>query len=160
MNIVYLMSHKINPYDFLKKTLKEKFNILMPEIEKGAHGKPYFKESDIYFNISHTDALQAVAIGKSEVGVDIEKIRDVNLKVASRFTKEEYDYVMEAESSNRFFEIWTKKEAYLKFKGTGISGGLNSFNVFEIPEKINTFIIDGYVISVCSEKEFEIEVVK
>ena len=67
---------------------------------------------------------------------------------------------MEADSYNRFFEIWTQKEAYLKFKGTGISGGLNRFNVFEIPEKINTFIIDGYVISVCSEKEFEIEVVK
>ena len=159
MNIVYLMSADINAYDFLEKILKEKFNILMPEIKKGAHGKPYFKGSNIYFNISHTEALQAVAIGKSEVGVDIEKIRDVNLQVASRFSNEEYDYVMEAESSNRFFEIWTKKEAYLKYLGTGISGGLKSFSVLDLPIKIMTFKKDDYIISICSESDFKIEVV-
>ncbi len=159
MNIVYLMSADINAYDFLEKKLKEKFNISIPEIKKGAHGKPYFEKNGIYFNISHTDGLQAVAISDSEVGVDIEKIRNVNLQVASRFTKEEYDYIMTADSYNRFFEIWTKKEAYLKYKDTGISGGLNSFNVFEMSEKINTFVIDGYVISVCSKKDYKIEVV-
>ena len=160
MNIVYLMKQDVNAYDFLEKNLKEKFNILMPEIKKGPHGKPYFEESGIYFNISHTESLQAVAIGTSEVGVDIEKIRPVNLQVAKRFSKEEYDYIKAKDSTERFFEIWTKKEAYLKYKGTGISGGLNSFSVFEMPEKINTFVIDGYIISVCSKKDCKIEVVK
>ena len=160
MNIVYLMSADINAYDFLEKTLKEKFNILMPEIKKGVHGKPYFEGCDIYFNISHSDVLQAIAIGDSEVGVDIEKIRNVNLQVASRFLKEECDYIMAANSTECFFEIWTKKEAYLKYLGAGISGGLKSFSVFEAPIKIATFKKNGYIISICSESDFKIEVVK
>lgn len=157
MDILYLVSQDINAYDFLKKTLKEKFNISMPKIKKGEHGKPYFEKSGICFNISHTNGLQVIAISDSEVGVDVEKIKSVNLKIASRFTKEEHDYVTDLW---RFFEVWTKKEAYLKYKGTGISGGLKSFNVFDVTPEIMTFKYGEYVISVCSEKKFEIEVVK
>ncbi len=159
MNTIFLISAQVNAYDFLEKILLKKFNILMPEIKKGEHGKPYFEKNGVYFNISHTDGLQAVAVGNSEVGVDVEKIKPVNLQVASRFTKEEYDYNMKDDSYNRFFEVWIKKEACLKYKGTGISGGLKSFNVFETTPEVKTFKYNEYVISVCSEKEFEIEVV-
>ncbi|MDR3361228.1 MAG: 4'-phosphopantetheinyl transferase superfamily protein, partial [Bifidobacteriaceae bacterium] len=35
----------------------------------------------------------------------------------------------EEDASRRFLEIWTKKEAYLKWRGTGLAGGLESFSV-------------------------------
>ena len=160
MNIVYLITANINAYDFLEMVLKEKFNILMPEIKKNIYGKPYFEKGGIYFNISHSGGLQAVAVGDCEVGVDLEKLREVDLRVARRFTEREYDYVMGCDREYRFVEVWTKKEAYLKYKGTGISGGFKSFDVFEIPDLLRTFTIGEFIVSVCSSKEFKIEVVK
>ena len=159
MNTVYLISDKVDAYDFVKNILKQKYNIEEPEILRNSHGKPFFKDlNDFHFNISHSHVLQAVAIGNCEVGVDIEKIRKADLRVVKRFTQREREYILEQDCDMRFFEVWTKKEAYLKYKGIGIKGGLDSFSVFGIPEKITDFTQDEYIISVCSNKEFKLEV--
>ena len=155
MNILYIISAETNIYGFLESVLKEKFNIKMPEIKKGPHGKPYFPGTAILFNISHSGDLKILAIAETPVGVDIEKVRKADLRVANRFAQTEKDYVLEKDNNYRFFEIWTKKEAYLKCKGTGISGGLDSVNVLELPFK--TMDYEDYIISVYSEKEYEIE---
>ena len=160
MNIVYILSNEIDAYGFLESVLKEKFNIKMPEIKKGPHGKPYFPGTDIHFNISHSGDYKVLAIAETPVGVDIEKVRKADLRVANRFAQTEKDYVLEKDNNYRFFEIWTKKEAYLKYKGTGLRGGLDSFDVFSLPEDINTFRFKEYFISVCGIKEFKTEVIK
>ena len=67
------------------------------------------------------------------------------------------DYITAADSEKRFFEVWTKKEAFLKYKGTGITAGLDSVNVFDCYPNIKTFYFEDYIISVCSEKDYEIE---
>ena len=139
MNIVYILSNEIDAYGFLESVLKEKFNIKMPEIKKGSHGKPYFPGTDIHFNISHSGDYKVLAIAETPVGVDIEKVRKADLRVAKRFCENEYNYITQKDSEHRFFEIWTKKEAYLKYKGTGLSGGLDSFDVFSLPEDLNSF---------------------
>lgn len=158
MNKIYLIKENTDAYEFLK----HKLNIDDAEISFGKHGKPYFKNlPNVYFNISHSGKLQAVALGDSEMGVDIELIRKADLRIAKRrFTANEYAYIAEQDCDNRFFEIWTKKEAYLKYKGTGISGGLNSFDVFKISPKIKTYKTNEYFISVCSESDFILEVLK
>ena len=160
MNIVYILSNEIDAYGFLESVLKEKFNIKMPEIKKGSHGKPYFPGTDIHFNISHSGDFKVLAIAETPVGVDIEKVRKADLRVAKRFCENEYNYITQKDSEHRFFEIWTKKEAYLKYKGTGLKGGLDSFDVFSLPEDINTFRFKEYFISVCGIKEFKTEVIK
>ena len=158
MNTVYIIPKSVDPYGFAKQILSKKFNITDFEIDYKANGKPYLKNlPDFYFNISHSNKMQAVAVGDCEIGVDIEFLRKVDLRVARRFTKEEYDYITEADSDMRFFEIWTKKEAYLKYTGDGILGGLNSANVLKSPIPIKTYFKDGYVISVCCEKEVEVK---
>lgn len=159
MNTVYLISDKVDAYDFLKNTLKQKFNIEKTIILRSSNGKPYFKDlNTLQFNISNSHGLQAVAIGDCEVGVDIEKIRKADLRVAKRFTQSEREYILEQDSQKRFFEVWTKKEAYLKYKGIGLKGGLDSFSVFDISEKITTFAQSDFIISVCSDKKFKLEV--
>ena len=160
MNIVYILSNEIDAYGFLESVLKEKFNIKMPEIKKGSHGKPYFPGTDIHFNISHSGDFKVLAIAETPVGVDIEKVRKADLRVAKRFCENEYNYITQKDSEHRFFEIWTKKEAYLKYKGTGLNGGLDSFDVFSLPEGITTFRFKEYFISVCGIKEFKTEVIK
>ena len=93
-------------------------------------GKPYFEECRYHFSLSHCGTLLAVAISGAEVGIDIEKIRLFNERVAKRyFTADERNYFDagkdDAERSRRGFEIWTAKEAYLKLHGVGIAGGLD-----------------------------------
>ena len=86
------------------------------EIEFLPNGKPRFKSSPLFFSISHSENTLAVAISEREVGVDVEMIRVEPHGVARRFfTDSEIGYAGGDET--RFFEIWTKKEAYAKVKG-------------------------------------------
>lgn len=152
MNTVYLINVKENENaslkarHFLKKLFGEDITF-----KNGKKGKPYIEgKPHIHFNISHTDGLLVIAVSECSVGVDAEKIREVDIRVKKRFTKAEAEYI--GYDTVRFFEIWTKKEAFLKQKGVGLKGGLQSFCVIE-NAKISTFNYKDYIISVCFEKE-------
>lgn len=125
--------------------------------EKNENGKPFLQDhSEFQFNISHTRNAIAVAISGELIGIDIEKIRNTDLKIAKRFfTTLECEYIINnTDKSKAFYEIWTKKEAYIKYMGKGLSIPLGSFDVLDlqISSRINTFQINDYIISVCSEK--------
>ena len=150
MEKLYIFKGECDPYAILQKIAAEKYD--NTEIIKNEKGKPYFKHiPDLFFSISHTDGLTVIALSDCEVGIDVEKVRKADLRVVRRFSKEEADYITEKESDRRFFEIWTMKEAYLKCKGTGISGGLNSVNVLELQFKVMDY--EEYIISVYSESK-------
>jgi len=103
---------------------------------EGQNGKPEFSTDsarrDVGFNLSHSHqaALLAVALGRA-VGVDIEYIkRDFEfVEVAERFfTVREVTALRSLPSDlqrQAFFKCWTAKEAFLKAKGTGLSGELD-----------------------------------
>lgn len=139
----------------LKHIIEKEYGISINEITvvKNEKGKPYIKDhSEIYFNISHTDKLIAIALSSTEVGVDVEGVGCPNIKIAKRFfTAEECDYIYSdnANSSKRFAEIWTKKEAYVKCSGIGLRTPLNGFCVFDeaFENKFKTFEIGDYIIS-------------
>lgn len=99
------------------------------------HGKPYWAEnSEFHFNLSHSGNMIAIALSNVPVGIDIEGIDCPDLRVAKRFfSKDEQEYVFSKaqERVQRFYEIWTKKEAYTKYLGMGLSYPFNSFNVLE-----------------------------
>lgn len=130
------------------------------EFSKGAHGKPYVKNMPVFFSVSHSGDFAICAVSDKEIGIDIERIRPVNLKTAQRFAaSEELKYITE---ERRFFEIWTLKEAYFKCVGTGLGADIKSVS-FEInggvincsqPGFLCSFYEapEGYICSVC-EKE-------
>lgn len=126
-------------------------------LKKGKYGKPYIENDKCFhFNLSHTDCAVVVAVSDEEVGVDVEKIKRVDLKVSNRFfsnAEKEFINLTPERTNNRFFEIWTRKEAYVKCSGKGFHLPFDSFNVLEdkISERIKSIYIDGYVISVCGE---------
>jgi phosphopantetheine--protein transferase-like protein len=96
----------------------------------GERGKPYIKENPLYLNVSHCGNVVLAAFAPEEIGADIELVRSFNEGVVRRFfTDEERRYITlsadRSEEECRFFEIWTAKEAFLKFCGTGISGGFD-----------------------------------
>lgn len=115
-------------------------------------GKPYIKSNHgIYFNLSHSHKISVVAISKEqEIGIDIEYLlRKINLKdIARRFftikENEKLDALPENLKKEAFFRCWTRKEAYLKAKGFGISVSLKSVEVSLLPEeKPEILAIDG-----------------
>ena len=123
--------------------------------QKNEYGKPHLVGIDnFHYNISHTRNAFVVGVSKETIGVDIEKIRECEMKIANRFfTTEEVQYIKKGdkEVSKRFYEIWTKKEAYIKWRGKGLSIPLDSFNVVS-----NTLLCEfwsiqktGYQIAVC-----------
>lgn len=129
---------------------------------RGKYGKPYLEKlTDFNFNISNTgNAIAAVLSNLGNVGIDIEKIRNINIEIANRFFSEkEREFVMNKNNkypnlSNRFFDVWTKKESYVKYTGYGFSTPFVSFDVFNdnISNKFRTMRISEYIISVCGNE--------
>lgn len=107
-------------------------------------GKPYlappWSESSLQFNLSdsHEMALCGITVG-NELGTDVERIRDVqNFNELARryFAKSEIVQLERMELGNRllgFFNCWTRKEAYLKAVGSGLSFPLNKLEVTVAP---------------------------
>jgi 4'-phosphopantetheinyl transferase len=117
--------------NLLAKTLNQS-----PEkirIRKAEHGKPYLADyPELAFNLSHTADSLMIAVGwNCRLGVDIEIGKQrINLSglVDKCFAEEEADYwtqLPETQKNLEFYRIWTRKEAFVKATGHGISLGLN-----------------------------------
>ena len=106
------------------------------ELSFNEQGKPYFKNSSVYFNLSHSGEYALCAISDHEVGCDIEKIVPTDLKIAKRyFSVEEYEDIIAQppeKQPERFFCYWTLKESFIKVTGLGLKLPLNSFTI--VPE--------------------------
>lgn len=103
-------------------------------------GKPFLKDSLLRFNISHSVNRAVFAFTKfHEVGVDIEFKKDMNdaHEIARRFFSEiEIEEMMKLkvdEIKTGFFNCWTRKEAFIKCIGEGLSFPLKNFAVSLAP---------------------------
>ena len=111
----------------------------------GEHGKPALHEvtggAAVEFNLSHSDDLALVAVARARaVGVDLERWSEVeHLELAERFfSPGERDALRALAHAPHlveagFFAAWTRKEAYLKATGQGITRGLHHFDVALTP---------------------------
>jgi 4'-phosphopantetheinyl transferase len=116
--------------DILAKTLAVSATSI--QIQKTAYGKPYLTDyPELAFNLSHTDNYMAVALAKNcQLGVDIEQCKHRSTLAAlvqKCFSVEEADYwqkLSAAEQTREFYQFWTRKEAFVKATGLGISLGL------------------------------------
>lgn len=105
----------------------------------GSFGKPYLKNSELQFSLSHTHGAICAAFGENgEVGVDIERRdRRVNERMYKRVLCGEEQ--VHATSDADFIRFWVKKEAFLKRLGVGITRDLRGANSLELPD---TDVID------------------
>jgi len=102
------------------------------------------------FSISHCKTAIAVAINDTPIGIDVESIRRVEQSLIERtMNDEEQTIIRNAEDPQRAFtRLWTMKEAYLKYLGTGIVDDLKTcldgadIGRFHVEEK------EGYVVSI------------
>lgn len=145
----------------------------------GNYGKPrLINHESINFNISHSGNWVVCAINSHEVGIDIEKIEDIDFDIAkSFFSEKEYIDLMNKDINKRkdyFYDLWTLKESYIKACGKGLSLDLRSFSFLIensnilLESKDNSrnyffkqyFIDKNYKLSVCTlENHFAEEVI-
>ena len=115
------------------------------------HGKPSLPGNPIHFNVSHSGELAVYALCEQlEVGVDVERVRHLNdLEPVARrfFDPAEFAELMAVPEEDRpraFFNCWTRKEAFIKALGSGLSYPLNHFQVTLAPSTPARFVhIEG-----------------
>lgn len=114
----------------------------------GSNGKPAFGPTHpVRFNMSHSGDLTVIALAVDcEIGVDTEKIRsfaDMQQIAGRFFCQEEVSELMsvpESEREHAFFCCWTRKEAYIKAIGAGLSVALDGFRVTVHPQAPARFV--------------------
>jgi 4'-phosphopantetheinyl transferase len=112
--------------------------------EYSKNGKPLLNRSNnIHFNISHSGDWVVCAFSALQVGVDVEKVRNINFDIARRFYSDEEIALLfslpENEQTEFFFDLWTLKESYLKALGTGLTKPLSSFTVKVVENNISLY---------------------
>jgi 4'-phosphopantetheinyl transferase len=110
------------------------------ELQFNPFGKPslagVFAARSLRFNVSHSHGLALFAFARGrELGVDLEKIRPdfASTEIAGRFFSAAESARLRSlapeERARAFFECWTRKEAYIKARGAGLSRRLDTFEV-------------------------------
>ena len=138
--------------DNISKTYSNVINKI--EIKKNNFGKPYLKGIDnINISISHSKNFLIYAFSENNIAIDIEIRRDVK-KFMNKVSKKIF-HIMENEyifrdikkSEERFLEIWTRKESYVKFHNKSILNDLREVNTIG-NESIKTFKNQKYIYSI------------
>lgn len=104
------------------------------------HGKPFLRDSPVKFNLAHSNfqVVYAVSID-TEVGIDIEykkKIPDafhIAERFFSQYEKDDLKKVAGEKTEEVFYNCWTRKEAFIKATGKGLSMPLDEFSVSILP---------------------------
>jgi len=141
-HILSLYEQNISPLEWRFKT--------------NSYGKPHISNtgltSPLYFNLSHTENMVALAVSRSEkIGIDVEWMcrggnRELQLaeKYFSPLERRELNALPEAERKERFFSLWTLKEAYIKACGKGLSIPLDVFSFSISGQRLSIDFTDNY----------------
>lgn len=123
------------------------------------NGKPYAKGLNIHFSISHCDDTVVCVASDTAVGIDIERIKPINLRLAKKVcvdeemeylfcktpTQADFTFCEDQNILHRFYEIWTAKEAYFKKLGTGITD-LKCINILTLNREIH--LLGEYIVQI------------
>ena len=142
-----------------RKLLREQFGVLCPTLHCDELGCPRLPDTGLFVSIAHCGQHIVCAAAQMPVGIDIERIRPIDLSMAKHVcTEEEAAYLFghrpdpddyrlchDPETLQRFYEIWTGKEAYFKMQGTGIRN-LRSISILPLPREI--ILREGHLITI------------
>lgn len=107
----------------------------LPEIEKEQMGKPYFRGfPSIYFNYSHCIAGIFCGVSDYPIGVDVESARPFRPSLPEYICHPAEKQILydHSQEPDLFWILWTAKESYLKYKGTGIRKPLAEIDLSQL----------------------------
>ena len=107
------------------------------QIEKDERGKPFLRGHEkIHISLSHSGELAACAAAEEPVGVDVEqrKQRSGSQRILRRLHEREREWLLGLPEDRReqaFYDLWVRKESFLKATGEGLGLPLSSFSTVE-----------------------------
>lgn len=132
-------------------------------------GKPFIADlsdscfAENHISVSHTNEIFGLLVAGSNVGLDIQERRDVDAaKIAARFfSPKEAELVNMSDSTDEFFRLWTRKEAYAKYTGAGIKQVAAGTEVLQ-PEEVEfrDYMLDtanDCFCAICAQKGAELD---
>ena len=133
-----------------------------PALVYGDNGKPHLADRpNTYFSVTHSGEWAFLAVADCEIGIDAQMPRRVCPRLATHSTTpEELAWVKEDTEPN-FTRLWTMKEAYLKYTGTGLTVPIHEVNISVPPADgydehnrcyWSLLEHDGIPLSICAEK--------
>ena len=147
----------------LRNYLNQYTNFKLSDIDKTLYNRPYIKNSDIDFNISHSGKYVICAFTKYDsIGIDIEELNpNINIdEFNSVFTNNELNFIKSTDDEvETFYRFWTIKEAILKANGRGFIADPKDI-IIDYPNNTATFekrvyytfssVLDDYIYSLAS----------
>ena len=132
------------------------------EIKTGEYGKPYIEGE--HFNLAHSGDYVILAVSDScEIGCDIERLKNVDYEKLAGTVFHENEREMLRNTDNKqdlFFELWTKKESFMKCIGEGFHFAPSTLDLTQNSDKVNykwktysfkEYMLIDYKIMLCSE---------
>lgn len=150
----------VTAFILLRYVLFKEYNITgVPEFVIARGGKPSLKDYDICFNISHSSNVVLCGTGTYAIGVDVQDYTEVSIDIGeSVISDSERDFLGDKRAFSR---LWTLKEAYGKFIGSGIIYDYRDTDFSEIISsdevqscnelKIYSREFEKYAVSACCE---------
>ena len=141
--------------------LKQEYDInALPTFRFGHNGKPeLISYPHIHFNLSHCHQAALCVVDEQEVGCDIEVVGNkVDMDLCRHcFNESEMNAILCADNPPlEFTKLWTKKEAYLKLTGIGLTDSLPMVLSEQVMKSIHfqTFVDSDktYVYTICHKK--------
>ena len=129
------------------RTILGQYTALKPDslrFRYGQQGKPFLADQPdgkvLNFNLAHSHELALFGFTRGrEIGVDLEYVRPLPQlnQIAARFFSAQENAELESLPSSQqqiaFYNCWTRKEAYIKAIGEGLSMPLDAFDVSLLP---------------------------
>ena len=142
---------------FLRRVLTL-YGLAEAEVKRSPHGKPYLPESPLKFSLTHSGAFTAVAVGEQELGLDAERQdRAPAPALLARLTP--------AEREEKFAEVWTAKEAYIKYRGGTLAAmlprltfekGILCEDGMPLPVRLTFATLEGFILCLCTKSAEEV----
>ena len=119
----------------IKNAAKQYYNLTDTEIIINENGKPVFKNSNLFFSLSHSKDIVIACFDKYPCGIDIEYIKQKNLDKLSKYFKQNF------KTQEDFYKYWTNREAQYKLNENTKNSYFAKFQ-------------NDYYMSIVSNKEF------
>lgn len=159
---LYLCEHitrKEDSYSLLAYAVRRRWGLNeLPAISRAEDGKPHFSAHPQYhFNLSHSGTLALCVLDEHPVGADIEVIRPHHPKLAQRICSAEELTWLDKQNDTicALCQLWTHKEALVKYRGTGLTVPLRSIRV-PLPPAVqqddlyfHSIVTQGWCVCVC-----------
>jgi 4'-phosphopantetheinyl transferase len=135
---------------------KEGISYLEESFSYGASGKPYLRDRELCFSLTHAGEMAVCALADSEVGADIEQLsrfagqEERMERIARRImTEEEWQIWQKAPSGEALVRLWTKKESYAKYTGAGLSCDFSAIDTIHGAVYQHPQAPEGYMLTIC-----------